>query len=254
LSGAPDLMRKNKSKGATSMKIIIETQEKAAQMAAERYEALLRDKPEAVLGFDRDSALKPLFSALAGRADLAGTKIFAVSELCGEAGKSDGSAHAFIEKELAVPFGIAGENIHFPCTCQDAGEEELKKYDADIEAAGGMDLLALGIGHNGRIGYNEPATPFESFTHSQLLTDSTRGHLASSFGSEDAVPERGVTMGIKTIMAARAVIMFACGEDKADIIHKMVYGKTVTFVPASMLQLHLDMTLYLDEAAASKLD
>lgn len=235
------------------MKIIIETQEKAAQMAAERYEALLRDKPEAVLGFDRDSALKPLFSALAGRADLAGTKIFAVSELCGEAGKSDGSAHAFIEKELAVPFGIAGENIHFPCTCQDAGEEELKKYDADIEAAGGMDLLALGIGHNGRIGYNEPATPFESFTHVQKLTDPTREELSGEF-AVSSQPENGATMGIKTIMAAKAVMLFAFSEDKADIIHKMVYGKTVTFVPASMLQLHLDMTLYLDEAAASKLN
>ena len=124
----------------------------------------------------------------------------------------------------------------------------------DSDGAGFMDLVALGIGVNGSIGFNEPATPFESFTHSQQLTDATREQLAGVFGSADVVPEKGVTMGIKTIMSARSVILIASGEEKADIVYKMVYGKTVTYVPASMLQIHLDMTLYLDEAAASKLN
>jgi glucosamine-6-phosphate deaminase len=241
------------------MKIIIDKKENTAAAAAERYAELLTKKPDAVLGFTPGRSALPLYGELArrcaeGSLSFKNASAFCACEFEGIDHADARSVHGFMDKNLFSRTDIDRGSVFYPCSCAGQESGEVQKYDADIEKAGGMDLMVLGIGMDGSIGFNEPATPFESFTHSQLLTDSTRGHLASSFGSEDAVPERGVTMGIKTIMAARAVIMFACGEDKADIIHKMVYGKTVTFVPASMLQLHLDMTLYLDEAAASKLD
>ena len=227
------------------MKIVMEKPGRAAELAAARYKTLLGEKPDAVLGFDADGDLSPLYARLA-ELPMPQAEVFGVSELVGAG--SGRSNRARLEKELLTPCGIAGGRTFFPCVCPDAAPEELRKYDDATAAAGGMDLIALSVGRNGRIGFNEPATPFESYTHIQKLTDPTRLELGVD------APEDGATMGIKTIMAAKAVVLFAFGQDKADIVHKMVYGKTVTFVPASMLQLHLDMTLYLDEAAASKLD
>ena len=102
-------------------------------------------------------------------------EVFGVSELVGAG--SGRSNRARLEKELLTPCGIAGGRTFFPCVCPDAAPEELRKYDDAIAAAGGMDLIALSVGRNGRIGFNEPATPFESYTHIQKLTDPTRLEL-----------------------------------------------------------------------------
>lgn len=240
------------------MKNIIEKNAGAAEMAAESAAALLRDKPEAVLGFDFAFALEPFCRRLealcaSGMCSLKKAKVFCTDEFVGSPGHDAGSVRSFVWDNLVKRCGADGQNVYSPCAVSGAGADRNEAYDAAIAEAGGMDLLVLGIGMNGRIGFNEPATPFDSFTHIQKLTDVTKAEFVPFFGSADEVPEEGVTMGIKTIMAARKIILIASGEEKADIIHKIVCGKTVTYVPASMLQLHLDTTLYLDEAAASKL-
>ncbi|MEA4947238.1 MAG: 6-phosphogluconolactonase [Oscillospiraceae bacterium] len=236
------------------MRIAIGSGEEVSESAALSVASVLRDKPDAVLGLDFDPALKPFCAKLAalcaaGECSLENAGIFSTAALTGP-GRD--SIRTLLRNSLLGPCGVKEENVFSPCACGDAGEEEIGEYDAEIAKAGGLDALVLGIGINGRIGFNEPATPFDSYTHGQKLTDATREELAPVLAPAE-VPEAGVTMGIKTMMAAKKILLIACGEEKAGIIHQMVYGKTVTFVPASMLQLHLDMTLYLDGPAASKL-
>ena len=124
----------------------------------------------------------------------------------------------------------------------------------EIASCGGLELILLGIGTNGHIGFNEPATLYDTETHIAQLTDKTKQMKAENFGGVENVPSTAVTMGLKTICRARNVILIAFGEEKADIVYKLVYGKTSTYVPAAMLQMHMNMTLMLDEGAASKLN
>ena len=109
--------------------------------------------------------------------------------------------------------------------------ENADKFDAEIEECGGIELAVLGIGTNGHIGFNEPATPDDSYTHTVLLTDKTKQMNAELFGGLENVPDNAVTMGLKTICQSKNVILVAFGSEKAEIIHQLVYGKTSTYVP-----------------------
>ena len=111
----------------------------------------------------------------------------------------------------------------------------------------------LGIGQDAHIGYNEPATPFDSYTHVQKLTDRTKRQLSERGYTKENMPEYAVTMGIKTLTEAGNIILLAEGEDKAAAVFEMVYGKTITYIPASFLQIPTEVTVYLDTAAASRL-
>ena len=126
-------------------------------------------------------------------------------------------------------------------------------YDKEIAAAGGVDLQLLGIGNNGHIGFNEPGTPFGSLTHIVELTESTREANKRFFASIDEVPTHAVTMGIKTVMQARSIILMAIGPAKAPIMKEMLQGPVTEKVPASVLQLHPDVTVYMDYEAAKLL-
>ena len=116
-----------------------------------------------------------------------------------------------------------------------------------------MDLQLLGLGHNGHIGFNEPGEAFEKETHCVDLTESTIEANKRFFASADDVPKQAYTMGIKTIMQAKKILIVASGEDKAEIVRDDFFGPITPKVPASVLQLHNDVTLVADEAALSKL-
>lgn len=131
--------------------------------------------------------------------------------------------------------------------------ENFSAYDDIISAAGGLDLAVLGLGMNAHIGYNEPATPYSSITHVQKLTAPTRRQLAAAFGGEENVPERAFTMGIKTIVSARQIMVIALGAEKAQPVFDMLYGRDDSVVPAAFLQMPPEVTVYLDPAAAEKL-
>ena len=152
-----------------------------------------------------------------------------------------------LERCLISRTDLPSEQCHFLTA------ESLDGYDAAIAAAGGLDLALLGLGDNAHIGYNEPATPFSSLSHRQKLTDATKRQNAPVFGSAEAVPEYGYTMGIYTLVWASEIIVLAFGEEKADAVHKMLYGRNDSTVPAAFLQIPRDVTVYLDEEAASKL-
>ena len=239
------------------MKLIIGSKEDVSAQAAQRYVELLGKKPDAVLGLATGSTPLALYAELArlcaeGKVSFARAKSYNLAEYIGLDGSHDQSYRYFMDHNLFQHIDIKPENTHVPSGFV-KDDEEAARYDAEIDAAGGIDLQLLGIGNNGHIGFNEPLTPFTSVTHIVKLTDSTREANKRFFSSLDEVPTHAVTMGIHTVMKARSIMLLAFGEGKAEIIKKTVQGRPDTAVPASLLQLHEDVTLYLDEAAASKL-
>lgn len=239
------------------MKLIIGRQEDVVAQAAQRYVELLGRKPHAVLGLATGSTPLSLYERLAalcagGELSFAGCSTFNLDEYLGLDGSHEQSYRYFMDHNLFSKVDVKPERTHVPSGAVKT-DEEAAAYDADIDAAGGIDLQLLGIGNNGHIGFNEPLTPFTSVTHIVKLTDSTREANKRFFSSIDEVPTHAVTMGIHTVMKARSIILLAFGEGKADIIKKTVEGRPDIAVPASLLQLHEDVTLYLDEAAAGEL-
>lgn len=239
------------------MKLIIGSKEDVSAQAAQRYVELLGKKPDAVLGLATGSTPLALYAELArlcaeGKVSFARAKSYNLDEYIGLDGSHDQSYRYFMDHNLFQHIDIKPENTHVPSGFV-KDDEEAARYDAEIDAAGGIDLQLLGIGNNGHIGFNEPLTPFTSVTHIVKLTDSTREANKRFFSSLDEVPTHAITMGIHTVMKARSIMLLAFGEGKAEIIKKTVQGRPDTAVPASLLQLHEDVTLYLDEAAASKL-
>lgn len=239
------------------MKIHICTREQAAQRAAERYVQLLKNKPDAVLGFATGSTPLQLYAELvrryqAGDVSFQNATTFNLDEYVGLNGENPQSYRYFMNTHLFSKIDIPLENTHVPdgVGCTDAS---VTAYDDRINAAGGIDLQLLGVGRNGHIGFNEPGTPFGSITHIVNLSRSTREANARFFATVDDVPKQAVSMGIKTVMNARSILFFAQGEQKAQIVRDALCGPVTEDVPASVLQLHPDVELYLDFEAAKLL-
>ncbi len=237
------------------MKIIVDTPENIASAAAKHYVTLLREKPDAVLGFATGSTPLGLYGELArlckaGEISFKHAKTFNLDEYVGMKGTEEQSYRRFMEDNLFSKIDIKRINTHVP-SGMDIDAAPL--YDEAILAAGGIDLQLLGIGNDGHIGFNEPGTPFGTKTHQVKLTEMTREANARFFNSIDEVPTHAITMGIKTVMNARKIILIALGEDKADIVAKALLGEVTPEVPASVLQLHPFVEVYLDKAAAAGL-
>ena len=161
---------------------------------------------------------------------------------------------SFMHKNLFDHVNIRPEAIHLPDGTNPDAADACAKYNDIIHSVGGIDLQLLGIGHDGHIGFNEPGEAFELETHCVDLTPATIEANKRFFdGNEDLVPKQAYTMGIKTIMQAKKILIIASGEDKAEIVHKAFFGPITPQVPASVLQLHNDVTLVADEAALSRL-
>ena len=239
------------------MKIIIDTPEKLAQSAAEQYVTLLTNKPDAVLGFATGSTPIGLYQELArrnkaGEMSFSKAVTFNLDEYIGLDPSHDQSYRYFMNDQLFHHIDIPMENTHVPSGLGDS-DAMAKEYEKMIRQAGGIDLQLLGIGHDGHIGFNEPGTPFGSFTHAVDLAERSIQANSRFFASIDDVPRRAVTMGIRTVMNARSIIFIALGEDKADIVAETINGPVTEAVPASVLQLHPFVSFYLDKGAASKL-
>ena len=227
------------------MKTVIDTRENINSFASMLVSELVKQKPDAAIAFSAGETQAGIFGALReSGVDFTGVHAFLTCEYIGA--DSEKSCLHQLRNELFEPLGI--KNVHLP------DENAPDMYEEEIKSCGGLDLAVLGIGLNGHIGFNEPATPFDSYTRIAQLTDSTKRMKADHFGGFENVPSHAVTMGLKTICNAKNVLLTAFGEEKSEIVHKLVYGKTLTYVPAAMLQMHMNMTLCLDHSAASKLD
>ena len=145
-------------------------------------------------------------------------------------------------------------NTHIPDGMEPDAEKECSHYEEVLAGLGGVDLQLLGLGHNGHIGFNEPDEEFDKLTHCVNLTESTIEANKRFFEKEEDVPRQAYTMGIKTIMRAKKILLIVSGADKADILYQSLCGPITPHVPASILQLHNDVTIVADEAALSKID
>jgi glucosamine-6-phosphate deaminase len=237
------------------MKVIIDSAENIAAMAAQQYVSLLKRKPNAILGGATGSTPLGLYAELvrlnkAGEISFKEASSFNLDEYVGLDGAHDQSYRYFMDHNLFDHIDIDKSRTRVPSGIDIS---DPAAYDKEIQAAGGVDLQLLGIGNNGHIGFNEPGTPFGSLTHIVELTESTREANKRFFASIDEVPTHAVTMGIKTVMQARSIILMAIGPAKAPIMKEMLQGPVTEKVPASVLQLHPDVTVYMDYEAAKLL-
>lgn len=237
------------------MKVIIDSAENIAAMAAQQYVDLLKRKPNAILGGATGSTPLGLYAELvrlnkAGEISFKDASSFNLDEYVGLDGTHDQSYRYFMDHNLFDLIDIDKSRTRVPSGIDTS---DPAAYDKEIAAAGGVDLQLLGIGNNGHIGFNEPGTPFGSLTHIVELTESTREANKRFFASIDEVPTHAVTMGVKTVMQARSIILMAIGAAKAPIMKEMLQGPVTEKVPASVLQLHPDVTVYMDYEAAKLL-
>lgn len=236
----------------------VKTYEEMSALAAGMIGAQVILKPDCVLGLATGSSpigtyKKLVESCEKGLLDFSGVRTVNLDEYCGLSGDNPNSYRYFMNDNLFDHVNIDKANTHVPNGFAEDLEAEAARYEAFIESLGGVDLQLLGIGHNGHIGFNEPADHFPLGTHLVDLTHSTIEANKRFFASEADVPRQALTMGIGTIMRARSILVVVSGKDKAEIVRKAFCGPVTPQVPASVLQLHADVTLVGDEEALSEI-
>ena len=183
----------------------------------------------------------------------ANAQSFNLDEYRGLPGTHDQSYRYFMQDNLFDHVDIDVEKTHVPDGSMEDAQAACDAYEQAIAQAGGVDLQLLGLGHNGHIGFNEPCDSFPVTTHCVELTESTIQANSRLFDSADEVPREAYTMGIGTIMKARKILLVVNGAGKAEIVRDVLRGPVVPQVPASILQLHPDVTVVLDKEAAAAL-
>src|SRR5687768_3264482 len=190
----------------------------------------------------------------AGDVDFSRASTFNLDEFAGISADHPGSFRRFMEEHLFGGVNVDRRRVHFIDGAAADLDAECVRYEAAIAAVGGIDLQLLGIGANGHIGFNEPGDELRARTHRVTLAASTRRDNAALFGGDPGrVPPEALSMGMATILDAKAILLIATGERKAQCIEQAVRGGISTRLPASFLQLHRRVELYLDRSAASRL-
>ena len=227
-----------------------------SRKAANIISAQVIMKPHAVLGLATGSTPVGAYKQLVewynkGDLDFANVTSVNLDEYKGLDPDNDQSYRYFMNTNLFDHVNIDKARTYVPNGLEEDSEKACADYNEIIRSVGGIDIQLLGIGGNGHIGFNEPGEAFEKETHCVDLTESTIKANARFFESMDEVPKQAYTMGIKNIMQARKVLLIVSGEGKAEILDKVLYGPVTPQVPASILQLHNDLTVVADEAAMS---
>ncbi len=231
-----------------------EAQAAAGELAADLIARVVRAKPDAVLGLATGSTPLPVWSALAQRGlDWSRVRGFALDEYIGLPPGHPESYRAVITREVVDTLGLTPSLVRVPGDDGGSIATAGDRYEQAIAEAGGVDIQVLGIGRTGHIGFNEPGSSFASRTRVKTLTAATRADNARFFDSPDEVPLHCLTQGLGTILDARALVLLAFGEAKADAVAGAVEGPVSASLPGSAIQLHPEVTVILDEAAASKL-
>ena len=229
-----------------------------SRKAANIISAQVIMKPNCVLGLATGSTPIGTYDQLVewyNKGDLDFSEVTTVNldEYKGLPRTNDQSYYYFMHQHLFDRVNIDPERTNVPNGMEPDAEKECGRYEELIRSLGGVDLQLLGLGHNGHIGFNEPGEAFEKETHCVDLTESTIEANKRFFASADDVPKQAYTMGIKTIMQAKKILIVVNGENKADIVERAFFGPVTPEVPSSILQLHNDVTLVGDEAALAKI-
>ncbi len=226
---------------------------KAARMVAGQ----LYLKPDSVLGLATGSTPLSMYQELIKihheiSLDFSEVITFNLDEYLGLTPEDANSYHFYMFHNFFNHINILRNNIYIPNGLAQDISKECQDYDRKIQECGGIDLQVLGIGVNGHIGFNEPDINFEAITHKVKLDEETINVNARFFASIEAVPRYAISMGIKTIMNARKILLLANGVNKAEALYRTINKGITPDTPASILQLHPDVTI-IAEAGAAKL-
>ena len=241
------------------MKIIVtKNYDELSKVAANEMANVVKNNPKAILGLATGGSPIGMYKELirmnkAGEIDFSKITTVNLDEYVGLSGDHPQSYRYFMNENLFNHINIDKNNTYVPNGLAENIEEECKNYDNKIANLGGTDVQLLGIGNNGHIAFNEPADDLVSGTHLTNLTQATIEANARFFDSIDEVPKTALTMGLGGIMKSKKIIVIASGESKAEAVKAMVSGKISTNMPASMLQMHRDVVVIVDEAAAKLL-
>ena len=225
-----------------------------SRKAANIISAQIIMKPDCVLGLATGSSPIGTYKQLIewynkGDLDFARVMSINLDEYKGLSPENPQSYRYFMNTNLFDHVNIDKTRTYVPNGLEEDSEKACADYNEIIRSVGGIDMQLLGIGGNGHIGFNEPGAAFEKETHCVDLTESTIKANARFFETMDDVPKQAYTMGIKNIMTAKKILLVATGEAKAEALYKSLYGPITPNVPASILQLHPDVTVVADEGA-----
>lgn len=230
-----------------------------SRKAANIISAQIIMKPACVLGLATGSTPIGTYAQLVewyqkGDLDFSEVTTVNLDEYKGLTRENEQSYYYFMNEKLFSKVNIDLNRTFLPDGTEPDSGKACADYNRVIASLGGVDLQLLGLGHNGHIGFNEPGMAFEAETHCVDLTESTMKANQRFFASMEDVPRQAYTMGIKTIMQAKKILVVVNGEDKADIVKRAFFGAITPQVQASILQLHNDVTIVADEAALSKVE
>lgn len=239
------------------MKVIVKNNYlEISKLAAEYLINTVKENPHAILGLPTGSTPIGMYEEVVKQRhsiSFQNVRTFNLDEYTDVDKSNINSYRYYMDKNLFSHIDINEENIHIPNGVTDDIEKECINYENALKSTGQMDIMYLGIGHNGHIGFNEPGDFFEPFTHVVKLSQDTINANLRFFDNIESVPKTAITMGIKTIMSAKKIILLASGQSKAEAISEMLKGKITPSVPASILQLHSDVVVIIDKEAAKKL-
>lgn len=232
----------------------------AGRLGADIVSALIRKRPDAVLGLATGSSPVVIYDELGrrvreGELSLRQARAFILDEYLGLPQEHPEAYRNVIHRDFVSKVDIDPSNVHSPTVFGDDVPAACAAYEAAIAAAGGIDVQYLGLGTDGHIAFNEPSSSLASRTRVKALTPQTRADNARFFGGDlDGVPTHAVTQGVATIMEARHLVLIASGESKAEAIRHVVEGAVSASWPATMLQMHPHVTVFLDPGSASLLE
>lgn len=234
------------------MRTVIKAENELNIYAADMICELLKKNSTAVIALCGGKSPKGLYKELVCRYNenklsMENVRVFLVADYCGLNADDERLCRNELVSELISKTDVKAEN------CLYIDENNFEHYDELIAENGGIDLCVLGLGTNAHIGFNEPATQYDTLSHRQKLTPKNRREKAEIFGGEENVPEFGVTMGIKTIIQAKDIMVLAFGSEKQGPVFQMLYARDDSVIPAAFLQLPLNVTVLADEDAAALL-
>lgn len=231
--------------------IKVKTYDELSELTGKKIAELVRNKPSCVLGLATGSSpvgtYKYLINECKNGLDFSGVKSVNLDEYVGLDGTNDQSYRYFMNENLFNHINIDINNTYVPNGCATDLVSEGNSYDELVKSLGGTDLQLLGIGLDGHIGFNEPDEFFTAETHPVKLDESTIEANSRFFASKDDVPTMAITMGMRSIMQAKSIVLIANGAKKWAILEKSLFGKITPLVPASILQLHPNLTVIYSE-------
>lgn len=231
---------------------------KLNEAAARIITSTVQTNPSAVLGLATGGTPVGIYKQLVqdykdGLVSFKNVQSFNLDEYVGLSPDHHQSYSYYMNENLFKHVDIDVQRTNIPSGLADNLDEECRQYDERIEAAGRVDIQLLGLGHNGHIGFNEPADELSSSTHVVDLAEETKQANARFFTETEEVPGQAITMGVGTILKAKMLMLVVKGADKADIVKRALTGPITTQCPASLLQTHPNLVVLVDEAAGSLL-